>query len=50
MNEKYIVAFDTDQIKKYVFATDALKEIRGASALLDELNRIKMGEIVHKTG
>ncbi len=34
----YIVAFDTDKIKNYVFATNKLKEIRGASAILDELN------------
>jgi hypothetical protein len=34
-----LVAFDTDRIKDYVFATDALKEIRGASAWLDHLNR-----------
>jgi hypothetical protein len=34
-----LLAFDTDQIKRYVFATSALREIRGASALLDHLNR-----------
>ena len=43
---KYVVALDTDRIKQYVFATDKLKEIRGASALFDELNRIKMEKIV----
>ncbi len=47
MTKKCIVAFDTDQIKQYVFATDALKEIRGASALLDELNRIDMDKIIY---
>jgi hypothetical protein len=37
-----LIAFDTDHIKSYVFGTDRLKEIRGASALLDELNRKEM--------
>lgn len=30
-----LVAFDTDRIKGYVFATDTLKEIRGASDILN---------------
>jgi hypothetical protein len=33
-----LVAWDTDQIKRYVFATTKLREIRGASAILDDLN------------
>ncbi|NLE46316.1 MAG: hypothetical protein GX620_16480 [Chloroflexi bacterium] len=37
-----LVAFDTDHIKAYVFGTSKLKEIRGASALLDRLNREEM--------
>lgn len=41
-----LLAFDTDRIKSYVFATDMLKEIRGASSILDHLNRKKMGTIV----
>lgn len=39
MAKKSLVAFDTRHIKRYVFATDKLKEIRGASSLLDYLNR-----------
>ena len=39
-----LVSFDTDRIKEYVFATNKLKEIRGASAILDELNRWDMVE------
>lgn len=35
----YIFVVDTPSIKKYVFGTDKLKEIRGASAVLDHLNR-----------
>ena len=45
---KSLVAMDTDHIKKYVFATDKLKEIRGASSILDRLNRIEMERIVHE--
>lgn len=41
-----LIAFDTDRIKEYVFGTSSLKEIRGASALLDRLNRQSMPEIV----
>ncbi len=43
--QKSLVAFDTDHIKNYVFGTDRLKENRGASALLDRLNRQVMAEI-----
>ncbi len=40
-----LIAFDTDHIKGYVFGTDTLKEIRGASSLLDRLNRDKMTKL-----
>jgi hypothetical protein len=39
---KTLVALDTNHIKSYVFATNKLKEIRGASSLLDRLNRDEM--------
>jgi GGDEF domain-containing protein len=42
-----LIAFDTDHIKSYVFATNRLTEIRGASSLLDNLNRIDMLRIAH---
>lgn len=42
MGPKTLVALDTDHIKQYVFATNKLKEIRGASSLLDHLNRREM--------
>jgi hypothetical protein len=42
-----LIAFDTDHVKSYVFRTDKLKEIRGASSLLDKLNRIDMLRIAH---
>lgn len=44
MERKVLVSFDTDRIKEYVFATGRLREIRGASAILDELNRLDMVE------
>ncbi len=44
MEKKLLVSFDTDRIKEYIFATGKLREIRGASALLDELNRSDMVE------
>ncbi|GER82293.1 hypothetical protein KTAU_09310 [Thermogemmatispora aurantia] len=40
-----LVALDTDRIKNYVFSTDRLREIRGASSILDRLNREIMGAI-----
>jgi len=40
VTKQWLVSLDTDQIKSFVFATGRLKEIRGASALLDRLNRI----------
>jgi GGDEF domain-containing protein len=41
-----LLAFDTDRIKEYVFGLDTLREIRGASALLDSLNRDVMKALV----
>ncbi|MGC9396910.1 MAG: Cas10/Cmr2 second palm domain-containing protein [Anaerolineae bacterium] len=46
---KSLVAFDTDRIKEYVFATGKLQEIRGASAVLDRLNRAEMPQLVGAT-
>ncbi len=43
-----IVVFDTDKIKEYVFATNKLKEIMGASAILNHLNKVRMEEEVSK--
>lgn len=44
MTDQYLVLLDTDKIKDYVFATGRLKEIRGASALLDHLNKEMVSE------
>ncbi len=48
--QKSLVAFDTDHIREYVFGTDRLKEIRGASSLLDRLNRQEMVAVAHECG
>jgi hypothetical protein len=44
-----LVAFDSDHIKGYVFGTDRLKEIRGASSRLDRLNRYVMRNLAEKS-
>lgn len=46
MGSKSVLSFDTDRIKDYVFATGSLSTIRGASALLDRLNRIRMPQVI----
>jgi len=38
---RFLVVVDTPGIKPFVFGTDALAEVRGASALLDRLNRLE---------
>ena len=45
-----LIAFDTDHIKGYVFGTNRLKEIRGASSILDRLNRKRTVEIAEDFG
>ncbi len=39
--ETFVVVIDTPSIKNYVFGTDPLNEVRGASARLDQLNRVE---------
>ncbi|HLC14732.1 MAG TPA: hypothetical protein VJL89_00700 [Thermodesulfovibrionia bacterium] len=50
MNEirQYVVVMGVSSIKKYVFGTNQLVEIRGASALLDHLNRSKTQEFLEE--
>lgn len=40
--DSFVVVIDTPSIKSYVFGTDPLNEVRGASARLDKLNRCEM--------
>ncbi|MCS7239301.1 MAG: hypothetical protein NZ899_13695 [Thermoguttaceae bacterium] len=46
--ERFLVLIDVPSIKQYVFGTDTLAEIRGASALLDHLNRQEMERILER--
>ncbi|MBM3711839.1 MAG: type III-B CRISPR-associated protein Cas10/Cmr2 [Actinobacteria bacterium] len=57
--KKYLVLLDADKIKEYIFATNKLKEIRGASAILDKLcyekvveKRVKnySGDLIYSAG
>ena len=43
---RWLVLMDTDRIKGYIFATNRLREIRGASLLLDKLNTQKSRDLV----
>ncbi|MCL6502308.1 MAG: hypothetical protein K6T86_06445 [Pirellulales bacterium] len=45
---RFVLVLDTPGIKQFVFGTDALAEVRGASALLDRLNRNDTPEILGK--
>ena len=45
MGKQSLVALDTNHIKQYIFATSKLKEIRGASSILDHLNRRVMDRV-----
>jgi len=40
-NNKWLISFDTDRIKEYIFATNGLKEIRGASAILRKQDDVR---------
>ena len=44
----FVIVIDIPSIKKYVFGTDPLNEVRGASALLDRLNQVEMKQRLHK--
>src|SRR4051794_19285315 len=45
---RYLVVTDTPGIKAFIFGTDPLPEVRGASALLDRLNREETEDILRK--
>lgn len=50
MAKQYMLILDTDRIQDYIFATTKLKEIRNASALLDDLNLVGTRNIAKKIG
>ena len=45
---KFIVAIETVKIKEFLFSTNKLKVIRGASYLLDYLNQVEVPKIIKK--
>lgn len=45
---RFLLVTDTPGIKQFVFGTDSLAEVRGASALLDRLNRIETERILRE--
>ena len=47
---KFIVAIETVKIKEFLFSTNKLKVIRGASYLLDYLNQVEVPKILKKNG
>lgn len=48
--EKFIVAIEIVKIKEFLFSTNKLKVIRGASYLLDYLNQVEVPKILKKNG
>jgi hypothetical protein len=46
---RFLVVLDTPGIKQFVFGTDTLAEIRGASALLDRLNRVETEDCLRRS-
>lgn len=50
MAKQYMLILDTDRIQDYIFATTKLKEIRNASALLDDLNLVETKNRIKKSG
>jgi len=45
---RWLVSFDTDRIKEYLFATPLLSDIREASGLLDRLNRLDTPVVIQE--
>ncbi len=48
--EKFIVAIETVKIKDFLFSTNKLRVIRGASFLLDYLNQVEVPKILEENG
>ncbi len=48
MAEKFLVVIETQKVKSYLFASPFMRETRGASLLLDMLNRKKTEELLQK--
>lgn len=50
LNERFLVVIETQRVKTYLLASPYLRETRGASLLLDRLNRADTQELVAQTG
>lgn len=48
--EKYLVSVETVKIKEFLFSTNKLKCIQGASYLLDYINNVGIREVLNKYG
>jgi len=48
--QQWLVCFDTDQIKQYLFTTNRLKEIRGGSALIAQLDVKRKNDLEQRYG
>ncbi len=46
--DKFVMSIETVKIKDFIFSTNKLRVIRGASYLLDDLNQNKVREILRK--
>ena len=46
--QSFLIVIDTPSVKRYVFGTDPLNEVRGASARLDWLNREEMQRVLRE--
>lgn len=49
MSSKYLLLLDTDKIKNYITSSGKLKELIGASALLEYLNIVRTREVLEQT-
>ena len=46
LSERFLVVIETQRVKSYLFASRFLRETRGASMLLDRLNRAKTRDLI----
>jgi hypothetical protein len=47
---RYLAVIETQRVKGYLFASPLLRETRGASLLLDRLNRRETGSLLERLG
>ena len=47
-SQSFVIVIDTPSVKRYVFGTDPLNEVRGASTRLDRLNREEMERVLRQ--